>query len=357
MLVAMARELTEFVARALERGVARAEIESTLLAAGWPKDDVSSALAGYADVDFPVPVPRPRPYLSAREAFLYLVLFLTLYTFAISWGRLLFELVNAAFPDPSVDLPWRPTAASARWAIASLVVSFPAYLWLARRTYLAVRRHPAERTSRVRKWLTYLTLFVTAAVLLCDLITLVYQVLGGELSVRFVLKVAIVAAVAGSVFGYYLWLVRQDDIDPDELPTRHGGVRIAAGVVVLAVLVSLIAGMLFIGSPRRARAAALDERRVQDLRSIHSAVALFWTGHQRLPSDLDEIAASGGLYLASTADPVTAEPYEYRVVGGRNFELCAVFDDASPARERAAAGLPLWSHTAGRVCFELLARE
>jgi hypothetical protein len=353
----MARELTEFVARALERGVARAQIESTLLTAGWPKDDVSSALAAYADVDFPVPVPRPRPYLSAREAFLYLVLFLTLYTFAISWGKLLFELVHWAFPDPSVDMPWRAPAESARWAIASLVVAFPAYFWLARRTYLSVRRHPAERTSRVRKWLTYLTLFATAAVLLCDLITLVAQALGGELSVRFVLKVAIVGAIAGGVFGYYLWLVRQDDIDPAELPAGHRGVRAAAGAVVLAVLGSLVAGLLLIGSPGRARAAALDERRVQDLQAIHSSVDLFWIGHDRLPADLGEIARTGGLYLEGTRDPVSGEPYEYRTVGGPSFELCAVFDAPSEGVGSYGGRRLIWSHPAGRFCFELQARR
>ena len=36
---------------------------------------MAGALAGFAEIDFPVPVPRPRPYLSAREAFIYLVVF------------------------------------------------------------------------------------------------------------------------------------------------------------------------------------------------------------------------------------------------------------------------------------------
>ena len=44
-----------------------------------------------------------------------------------------------------------------------------------------------------------------------DLITLVYNVLGGELTVRFVLKVITVAAIASTVFGYYLWDLRREE--------------------------------------------------------------------------------------------------------------------------------------------------
>jgi uncharacterized membrane protein (DUF106 family) len=56
----------------------------------------------------------------------------------------------------------------------------------------------------VRRWLTYLTLFVSAGVLIADLVTMVYNVLGGELTTRFVLKVLVVGAIAGGVFWYYL---------------------------------------------------------------------------------------------------------------------------------------------------------
>src|SRR5690606_35207466 len=64
-----------FVRDALLQGQSRPAIEAALVAAGWPAEEVREALAAYAEVPFPVPVPRPRPYLSAREAFLYLVMF------------------------------------------------------------------------------------------------------------------------------------------------------------------------------------------------------------------------------------------------------------------------------------------
>jgi len=74
-----------------------------------------------------------------------------------------------------------------------------------------VGRDPVKRASPVRKWLTYLTLFIAATVLIGDLITLVYNALGGELTTRFLLKVLTVAVIAGGTFGYYLWDLRQDE--------------------------------------------------------------------------------------------------------------------------------------------------
>ena len=72
-------------------------------------------------------------------------------------------------------------------------------------------RSPAKRLSAVRRWLTYVTLFLAATVLIGDLITLVYNLLGGELSLRFVLKVLVVGTIAGAIFGYYLRDLRREE--------------------------------------------------------------------------------------------------------------------------------------------------
>jgi hypothetical protein len=78
------------------------------------------------------------------------------------------------------------------------------FLYVAAITNREIEREPARRASPVRRWLTYLTLFVSAGVLIADLVTMVYNVLGGELTTRFVLKVLVVGAIAGGVFWYYL---------------------------------------------------------------------------------------------------------------------------------------------------------
>ena len=203
--MAIAEELRSFVKDGLERALPRAEIERVLLEAGWPPDQVRSELGGFAEIEFAIPVPIPKPYLSAREAFLYMALFSTLYISAFNLGGLVFHLIDLVLSDPAA-----PAAAEAmvrgalRWNISFLVVAFPVFLYVAQLTGRETRADPTKRASKVRRWLTYITLFIAGSVLIGDVATLIYSLLGGELTVRFVLKAATIAVIAGSVFGYYL---------------------------------------------------------------------------------------------------------------------------------------------------------
>jgi len=211
--MAINEELLGFVKDALARGQSRTSIEDALLQAGWKPDQVKSALGAFAQVDqFPIPVPRPRLYLSAREAFMYLVLFTTLYLTTFNLGRLIFQFANLAFPDPAAMHDFADSAREAiRFSVASLVIAFPIFLYLSLLIGRSIKRDPSKRASKVRKWLTYMTLFVAAAVIIGDLTALVYNFLGGELSLRFALKVLTVAAIAGGIFGYYLWDLRKEE--------------------------------------------------------------------------------------------------------------------------------------------------
>jgi hypothetical protein len=207
-------DLLIFVRDALQRGVSRASIEDALRRAGWSAPHISGALAGYADVEFPVPVPRPRPYWSARDAFVYLVLFTTLYICAFQFGSLLFAFIARTFPDPAMGDALRQSTwwmQQVRWSIAALVVATPVFLYVSSLTGREMRQDSSKRDSRVRRWLTYLTLFIAAGILIGDFITLVYNALGGELTIRFLLKAATVGGIAGAVFGYYLWDLKADE--------------------------------------------------------------------------------------------------------------------------------------------------
>jgi hypothetical protein len=209
--------LIEFVRDALGRGVPRAQIEDALRKSGWTTDQIHNALTSYADLDFPIPVPRARPYLSAREAFIYLVLFGTLYASAYNLGSLIFDFINRAFPDPSqpFEIYDEYTRQSIRWSISWLIVAFPVFMYLSWLTERDIAHDPMKRASKVRRWLTYLTLFSAACALLADFATLVYNALGGELTVRFLLKVITVAVIAGTAFIYYLDDLRQDEVEKE----------------------------------------------------------------------------------------------------------------------------------------------
>jgi len=202
--------LTAFVEAALRAGTSRGEIGNALIAAGWPADQIAEGIGSFAEVDFIVPVPKPKAQLLARDAFLYLVMFTALYLSAFYLGDLLFQFVNLAFPDELEDRV-EYVYSQIRWATSTIIVAFPIFVYVSYRTLNEIALDATRRTSSVRRWLTYLTLFVAAFIIVGDLISLVFNLLSGGLSARFLLKTIIVGLVAGVIFGYYLWSMRVDD--------------------------------------------------------------------------------------------------------------------------------------------------
>ncbi len=208
----MDAELREFIRHALEKGLVRSEIVSVLTKAGWSETEISNGLSAYAAVDFPVPVPRPKPYLSPREVFLYLVTFGALYYSAYNLGALAFDVIDRSFPDQLQEQRFAQFAEDQiRWHLAALVVSFPLFLFMFRMVNNALTKDPIRRGSKPRRWLTYMTLFIAAFSLTADLTTLVYNALGGELTIRFLLKVTTVGVIAGGIFAYFLLDLRKDE--------------------------------------------------------------------------------------------------------------------------------------------------
>jgi len=205
------QDLESFARESLLRGQGRVEIENAMLQAGWTKEQATAALGAFADMAFPVPVPRPRPYLSAREAFLYLVLFSALYLSAYHLGSLAFDFINRFLPDPAIQRYSLSIMDSMRFSSAALIIGVPLFLFMSVKIGRDLAANPVKRLSSVRRWLTYLTLFLAASILVGDLITLVYDALGGELTLRFLLKVLTVAAISGAIFWHYLSDLRQEE--------------------------------------------------------------------------------------------------------------------------------------------------
>ena len=205
------QQLESFVKEALQSGSTKGDIAKALESAGWPGAQIANALDAFADTAFPVPVPKPRPSLSARDAFLYLVMFSTLYYGAWNLGSLLFNLVDHAFPDAANGVMGGYLDMQRRWSTAAVIIAFPVFFFMARYIARQIQLNPFKRLSPARRWLTYLTLFVASATLLGDTTTLIFNLLGGELTIRFTLKVLVVAAIAGSAFAYYLLDLRKEE--------------------------------------------------------------------------------------------------------------------------------------------------
>ena len=91
------------------------------------------------------------------------------------------------------------------------MVATPVFLYSARVNSKALAKSPLMRLSPERRWLTYLTLAIAAGVLAGDSINLVYNVLSGEVTFRFLLKALTIGGISGTVYFYYLSDLRRDE--------------------------------------------------------------------------------------------------------------------------------------------------
>jgi hypothetical protein len=193
-----------FVREALVAGRSRDETRAALRAAGWSEREVARALGAWADTTFLPPVPRPQPHVTARDAFVYLVLFAALGATAFSLVELVNALIDLNLGDPTEPYMRDYARSEIRWSIATLVVWAPVLVWLTQRTGRQIAQDPGRARAPVRQWLTYLALFVAALVFLGDMVYLLWRYLEGEAPLAFVLKSLTVAVVSGVVFLYYL---------------------------------------------------------------------------------------------------------------------------------------------------------
>ena len=350
----MNEELRQFIKESLEQGIDRESIRNVLLEAGWQERDLRSAFAAFAEVDFPVAVPRPRPNLHAREAFLYLVSFIALYAFAFSLGAILFSLTDHTFSD-SLNRYGSYSSSAQATAIAAVIVAFPLYLILMGRLAVSVATDPERRQSLVRRWLTYLTLVVGAAIILGDFIALLASLLTGDPTVNFFLKVAAVLLIVVPIFGYYLWDMRQAEDEVSISVARATPVLRALVIAAVVVVVATVGYSIYvIGTPGQQRDLRLDQQRIDDLRNISNNINTYLELNEGMPTSLFEMMGPK-YHVRSIEDPESGAHYTYRIIEGTDYELCAVFATASPERqaERRPFSESIWDHGPGRTCFAL----
>ncbi len=289
-----------------------------------------------------------------KDVFLHLFNILTFYISVIALIALYLQYISALFPD-ALNFYFTGLADRVRWFASLLIIAVPAYLltsWFLARD---LNLNPKKRDLKLRHWLIYFTLFIAAVTIIVDLVTLVNNFLGGELTIQFFLKILVVLVLAAAVFGYHFWDLKRQNLQ-SQTP------KILAWTVVVVVLLSIILGFFIIGTPQAQRQRRFDEQRVQNLQLLQSQLINYWVQKESLPQELIQLEDSiSGFVLPH--DPESAVAYEYQVVNPLAFELCATFTTISddfgrgsfkPAIQPVApyeAFGQNWDHQAGRVCF------
>ena len=296
-----------------------------------------------------------------RDVFLYLLAIISLITVAVSFGVIIFQVINIYIPDVVSDQYSRASYFdSMRYSLATIAVVFPVFLWVSWFLKRDIINFPEKRELKIRKWLLYLTLFVASIVIIGDLVTLLSNFLNGELSQRFILKVFAILFIAGSILTHYLSELK-------EKSQESGWIKIFDWVVISVVVVSIVTGFIIAGSPQSQRLIRLDNQRTSDLQNIQWQIINYWQRKEVLPETLNDLADPISNFMVPK-DPEAGAGYEYRVKDHLKFELCATFstinkEDTTQLLGGKPVAQPIdsrpvynpvdynWQHDQGRACF------
>ncbi len=203
-------KLTKVVDEARQKGLDHSAIFLMLRASGWKEREIAEALAAR---ELALPIPERAGSGSARDAFLHLLAFTALYAWAGSLVYLFFTYVELWFPDPatrSSSYLYDAVLSGIRASLATIIVAYPLFLlvwWFLLREIRAV---PEKAKSGVRRWLSFLSLFVRAVTMMMDVICTVYYLVEGDLTTRFLLKVLVLFVLTGGIFLYLSLVLRSE---------------------------------------------------------------------------------------------------------------------------------------------------
>lgn len=278
-----------------------------------------------------------------------------LYASLVSLITLLFEYIERLVGDPFTSGYYDPYAGGIRFAISTLIVIFPLYIYFTRVLNEDIRQNPEKKELWVRKWLLMLTVFLAGLTIVIDLIVLLNTFLGGEeLTLAFLLKVLTILVVAGGVLWYYI-----NDVRGYWETNEKTSVRIGQSVAAL-VTITVISGFFIMGSPYEQRALRYDSERISNLESLQYSITDYYRNKQTLPESLDDLNDP----LISSyipTDPETGEAYVYTKKDALTFTLCTTFARASLTKEATGVERDVyvqpefsehWRHEAGETCFE-----
>lgn len=214
-------DLVQFIHQARQQGADDAFLGQLLRSYGWPQREIERAFFEVYETLTGQPLPSPRGGSGdmARDAFFYLLAFITLIAWTQALGEMAFVFIDHLIPDP-INRYYGDPSWQVAFALARLMVAYPVYFWLMRYLNRELATDREKHFSGVRKWLTYLTLWVAALIAIGALITFLTAFLRGELTLRFVLKVAVVLAVDGGVLAYYSHWIRRTPA-PKSLRLTH----------------------------------------------------------------------------------------------------------------------------------------
>jgi uncharacterized protein DUF5671 len=197
--------LSPFVREAKAHAIPDESLVGILRQNGWPERRIYRALSEYYAGALNLAVPaRAGSAENARDAFLYLLNFISLGFWSVALWQIWDALVRRWFPDPLSTLSTNSLREEIAWQVALILVTFPLFIVVHSLISRELSRRPELYYSPVRRWLTYVALVVAAITIVIDAALTIQNWITGQLSVHFLLDTLALMLLGGGIFVYYL---------------------------------------------------------------------------------------------------------------------------------------------------------
>lgn len=286
---------------------------------------------------------------AAKFAFFYLLSLVALIFLSTSVGVVVFQIINKFVIDPVRPFAGRFDPGAIKFAISAIIIAAPIYYTTVWQINKNLFSGELDKEAGVRRWLSYLILFITSVVMIGWAIGTINSFLGGELSLKFALKALTSVIISGTVFSYYLYDIKREEVKGKKSKT----VQAYFYSTLVVVVASLIASFFFVESPVETRNRLRDEMLLERFNIMDNAINSHFAETKQLPADL-QILIDNRLILDEEVikDPITGAKIEYRPGKDRVYELCGTFLGSNKDKDTGSEfSRERWPHEAGFQCL------
>ena len=148
---------------------------------------------------------------SLWDTFEHILLFISLYVFAIAFTLMLHQFIDGISPAAENRNALRYVSKYlVRGYLASLIVSYPLFSFFFLRVKKRAQKNPDVRHLASRKRLIYFTMIVAFIIVLINITSIIYNFLSGNVTLNFLLHFAATVGVASIIFAYLLNEIKEE---------------------------------------------------------------------------------------------------------------------------------------------------
>lgn len=268
----------------------------------------------------------------AFHLFLYLASFFSLGFLISGIISVYFQLVNKYIEDTAVIDQFSSGSsfddAAVKYGLSSLLIAAIVYFPISYLINKKLAKGEIRQDSLVRKFLTYIALFILVAISIGSLAVLFYDYLNGELTGNAFGKITAFFLTALFFAAFYFWEIRRKEF-------VEKAFKMFYGAAIFIALSGLVTGLMIADSPKVAREKKIDNNIVSEMQNMKSNIESLYDNSKRLPA-IQEIQKSAKFEI------------KYAVKSEKEYQLCGKF---LQTQDKKDFYMKEWNHPSGDYCF------